>query len=82
MLAIRRYLIPMAVETTRERGDDKLEMWQYKIVFLDEVPLRASELVDSEVILNSLGQQGWEFVTVSSDSRPVAYLKRKIQASA
>ena len=46
----------MAFKTTHEREDDKLEMWQYKIV---DFKLDYAGK-NPEDILNSFGRQGWE----------------------
>ena len=71
----------MAAETTHERGKDKLELWQFKIVDFG-LEYRGE---DPEDILNSLGQQGRELVAVTPPSRDftaVANLKRKSHGSA
>ena len=70
----------MFVGATHERGDEKLEMWQYKVVDFNS-KYRGENVED---ILNSLGQQGWELVAVIGgyEFHPTAYLKRETHASA
>ena len=70
----------MAVETTHEQRDDKLETCQYKVIVFGrdhrgEIP---------EEILNSFGHQGWELVAISYELiyGETAYLKRITHAGA
>ena len=80
VLANRRYLVPIRFDSTRELGDDKLKMWQYKMV-----PLRGTApFEENEEILNSFGRQGWELVAMTEVSSfdLTAFLKRETRANA
>lgn len=50
-----------------------MEKWEYKVLKLDGI---FTSLVDKETELNSLGDQGWELITVDQH-RYVWIFKRK-----
>jgi len=55
------------------------EQWEYKVVSIDVSS--SSSYHNTEKILNSLGFQGWELVSVTdkyTENGGTAYLKRKI----
>ncbi len=71
-----------------------MKKWQYKVVFLPPTVLEEVQeerkkkethwsVDDKQNILNTLGKEGWELVSVTTsglggDPHPCAYLKREI----
>tara|TARA_B100000780_G_scaffold276775_1_gene246045 strand:- start:2479 stop:2685 length:207 start_codon:yes stop_codon:yes gene_type:complete len=49
-----------------------MEKWEYKVLKLDGI---FTSLVDKETELNSLGDQGWELITV--DQHPYVWVFKR-----